>query len=81
MGQVVLFLDEESETRLRRLAKRAYGKKKGAMAKIVKRGLTLVEKEDERRQAHAKLLDMARNAKELGIGKFKREELYDRNIG
>ncbi len=81
MAQVVIFLDDDYDSRLRRLAKQRYGKKKAAMARIVKRGIELVEREQERGEAHQKLLGMVKNAKKLGIGKFRREEIYDRNIG
>ncbi len=54
--------------------------KKGALSAIVEKGIDLADVEVKRNIAHQKLLDFARNAKNFGIGKFNRNELYDERI-
>ncbi|MBI4044560.1 MAG: hypothetical protein HY392_02530 [Candidatus Diapherotrites archaeon] len=78
MGQVVLFLDDKHEEKLRKLALRVYRKEKGAMSKIVRRGIDLVEDELKKEKGLKTLSELSDNARVLGIGSFKREEAYDR---
>lgn len=78
LTQVVLSLKKEDNALLRELAHKMHESRKGAMSKVVSKGLHLIKEEIERRKAHESLLEKARNAKNLGIGKFKRDELYDR---
>jgi hypothetical protein len=74
MGQIVLSLKNETEKELRKLAVDLYNGKKGALSEIVSRGITLVSEEEKRSVAHKRLLEYARNAKDLGVGKFNRDE-------
>lgn len=76
MVQIVLSLEREIEQELREIAQRLYQGKKGALSKVVEQALRLLHRELERKQAYAKLLHEAEHAQKLGIGKFKREELY-----
>lgn len=54
--------------------------KKGALSAIVERGIDLADNEIKLNLAHQKLLTVAKNAKNLGIGKFSRDELYGERI-
>jgi len=78
LAQVVLSLEDKYDKKLRALANSLYGGKKGAMSEVVERGLDLVEEETRRGRAHSKLLFLIDNAKDAGIGKFDREEVYAR---
>ena len=78
MAQVVLSLEDNYDKKLRSLANTLYGGKKGSMSEVVERGLDLVEEETKRSRAHFKLLFLINNAKDAGIGKFGREEAYER---
>ena len=76
--QVVLSLEDEYDKKLRRLAKDLYEGRKGAMSDVVEKGIDLVDEEIKRDKAYAKLLKKVKNAKAIGIGRFKREEAYAR---
>ncbi len=78
--QIVLSLDEATEKELRRLAKEKYDGRKGALSEIVRRGVKLVSEEEKRAWAHGRLLEIAKNAKDAGVGKFRREDAYGRKI-
>ena len=77
MTQVVLSLEDKYDKKLRRLANTIYSGKKGAMSSVVENGLDLVERELEKKNAYIRLLSEAETAKDLKIGKFKREEAYE----
>lgn len=76
--QVVLSLEDKYDEKLRRLAKDLFQGRKGAMSDVVEKGLDLVEEESRRGKAHAKLLFLVDNARDVGIGKFNREEAHER---
>lgn len=78
MGQVVLLLDDVHDKKLRKLAAKEFKNKKGSMSKIVSRGIDLVEEKMKRDYYFKKLMYLAENAKDLGIGTFKRDEAYER---
>lgn len=78
MVQIVLSLDEATEKELRRLAKEKYDGRKGALSEIVRRGIKLVSEEEKRALAHERLLELARNARDAGVGKFSRKEANER---
>lgn len=77
MVQVVLSLEEKYNKKLRKLANRLYSGKKGSMSEVVERGIELLERESQRKDAFIKMLSEATNAKDLGIGKFNRAEAYE----
>ncbi len=77
MGQVVMFFDEKHESALRRLAKEMYRGKKGAMVKVASEGIDLLDRQRNRLRAYRRILHEAENAKNLGIGTFRREEAYE----
>lgn len=77
MGQVVMYFDEVHERKLRRLAKEMYKNKKGAMVKVASGGIDMLDRERKRQRAFDRLLHEAKNAKNLGIGTFRREEAYE----
>ena len=77
MGQVVMFFDDEHESRLRRLAKEMYKGKKGAMVKVASEGIDMLERESKRQRAFERMLHEAKNAKNIGIGTFRREDAYE----
>lgn len=72
MVQIVLSLSEEKE--LRQLAMDKYNGKKGALSKIVEERIELVKYNKEKENANENFWEMVNNAKNLGIGKFTREE-------
>ena len=76
--QVVLSLGDEYNRKLRRLAKDLFDGRKGAMSDVVEKGIDLVEEESRRSKAHSKLLSLVNNARDIGIGKFNREDAYER---
>ena len=76
--QVVLSLEDKYDEKLRRLAKDLFDGRKGAMSDVVEKGLDLVEEKTKRSKAHSKLLFLVNNARDLGIGKFDREEAHER---
>lgn len=77
MVQVVLSLEKDVNKTLRELAHILYEGKKGSMSKVVEDALLAYKKELDREKAFKKLLYMAKNARDLGVGKFKREEAYE----
>lgn len=62
------------------LAMKEFEWKKGALLAIVEKGIDLVDAQVKHDIAHQKLLDLARNAKNIGVGKFNRSEFYDRKV-
>jgi hypothetical protein len=80
MVQIVLSLSKEKEKELRKLAMEKYEGKKGALSKIVEEGIELVRDKKEQKKADEEFWEMVNNAKDLGIGKFTREEANYRKI-
>lgn len=78
MVQIVLSLSEEKDKELRRLAIEKYGGKKGALSKVVEEGIELVKNQKQKTRAEKDFWEMVNNAKDLGIGKFTREEANER---
>ena len=78
MVQIVLSLSEEKEKELRKLAIEKYEGKKGALSKIVEEGIELVKNQKQKTRAEKDFWEMVNNAKDLGIGKFTREEANER---
>ena len=78
MVQIVLSLSEEKDKELRRLAIEKYGGKKGALSKVVEEGIELVKIHKQKSKAKKEFWEMVNNAKDLGIGKFTREEANER---
>ena len=78
MVQIVLSLSEEKDKELRRLAIEKYGGKKGALSKVVEEGIELVKSQKQKTRAEKNFWEMVNNAKDLGIGKFTREEANER---
>ena len=74
MVQIVLSLSKEKEKELRNLAIEKYNGKKGALSKIVEEGIDLVKSQTTQKKADKDFWEMVNNAKDLGIGKFTREE-------
>ena len=74
MVQIVLSLSKEKEMELRKLAIEKYDGKKGALSKIVEEGIDLVKSQTTQKKADKDFWEMVNNAKDLGIGKFTREE-------
>lgn len=82
MGNVTLGLSDSGESRLRRLAKKRYGNKKGALSLIVEDGLVQLEENHDRERARERLIANMENGFDGGAWKFKnRSELYDRFEG
>ncbi|MBI4210472.1 MAG: hypothetical protein HY544_03135 [Candidatus Diapherotrites archaeon] len=77
MPQIVLFMDDNHDKKLRKLAKDMYGDKKGAISNTAEDAVDLLEREKSRKEAFGRILKMAKNAKNLGIGKFSRAEAYE----
>jgi CRISPR/Cas system-associated protein Csm6 len=77
MAQVVLSLEEKYDKKLRKLAHELYDGRKGSMSQVVEEGINLVEMENKRKGAFIKMLSEVKNAKKLGIGRFKRAEAYE----
>lgn len=80
MVQIVLSLSEEKEKELRQLAMDKYNSKKGSLSKIVEEGIELVKYNKEKENANENFWEMVNNAKNLGIGKFTREEANYRKV-
>ena len=78
MVQVVLSLKQETEQKLRRLARELKGGKKGALSAVVTEALDEYEKRARQLQAIEKVKQISAEGWKLGIGKIKREELYER---
>jgi hypothetical protein len=80
MVQIVLSISKEHNKKLRDLAMKEFEGKKGALSAIVEHGIDLADSEEKRQKAHERLLYLARNAKNHGVGKFNRNEIYDERI-
>jgi len=79
MGNVTIALEKPDEERMRRLAKQRYNARKGSISKVVAEGLRVLEREDRREKAKARLFGMMAAAKNLGgIAVRQRGELYER---
>ena len=78
MVQVVLSLQEETNQRLRRLARELKGGRKGALSEVVTEALSEYEKQAKRLHAIKKLKQISAEGWKLGIGKFSRDKLYDK---
>ncbi len=80
MVQIVLSLSKEKEKELRQLAMEKYDGKKGSLSKIVEEGIELLKNDSLQKKADKDFWEMVNNAKDLGIGKFTREEANYRKI-
>jgi len=80
MVQIVLSLSKEKEKELRQLAMEKYDGKKGSLSKIVEEGIELLKNDSLQKKADKDFWEMVNNAKDLGIGKFTREETNYRKI-
>ena len=78
MKQVVLSLKEDSDMRLRRLARITGDGRKGSLSKTVEEALILLEKKIVQKNALEKLKQFADEDINYGIGSFKREYAYER---
>jgi len=78
MVQIVLSLSEKKDKELRQLAIEKYEGKKGALSKVVEEGIELVKNQKQKTRAEKDFWEMVNNAKDLGIGKFTREEANER---
>ena len=76
MRQVVLSLHETAEDRLRRMAQQQYSGKKGSLSKTVEEALLVLEKQRKQRKALERLLQISREDRILGVGRFERNEAY-----
>jgi len=74
MVQIVLSISEKHNKKLRDLAMKEFEGKKGAISAIVEQGIDLAEEKVRKQRAHERLLHLARNAQNLGVGKFSRAE-------
>ncbi len=79
MKQVVVSLTDKGNERLRRLAIEIKGGKKGSLSETVEEALELLEKKIKQLTALERLKKIADENRVLGIGKFDREEAYNRN--
>ena len=78
MVQIVLSISAAHNKKLRDLAMKEFGGKKGAISAIVENGIDLADEKIRRQRAHEKLLYLARNAKDIGFGTFNRDEANER---
>lgn len=76
MKQVVLSLSDEGEKRLRRLARETKEGKKGALSETAEEALLLLEKNMEMWKARKRLMEIANENIDFGVGKFDREKAY-----
>ncbi|GEM_PF-4105328 len=78
----MISLDEDNVRLLRRLARRSYGKRHGAISAIVVDGLTELERQNKRRIAGSRLMEMLRKGFDFGLNGRKayekRSEIYER---
>jgi len=77
MVQVVLSLKQETEQKLRRMARELKGGKKGALSAVVTEALDEYEQRAQQMLALEKLRKIADKGLKLGITKFNREDAYD----
>ena len=77
MVQIVLSIEEKYNKMLRQLAKSLHNNKKGAMSEIVEEGIEMMNKAARRKSAYLQMLDVSKNARDLGVKKFIRAEAYD----
>lgn len=78
--QIVLSLDEKHEKKLRDIAMKEFGGKKGALSAIVEKGIDLADTEIRQKKANEKILWLAKNASGIGDGKFDRNEIYEERM-
>ena len=79
MGNVTISLEEKDEARLRALAGRKYGSRKGSLAKVVAEGLEKLHSESERERSMRRQLSWMEKGFRMGkIKAKKRADIYDR---
>jgi len=75
MKQRLISLSEEKDQLLMALAKEKGGKK-GSISATVEEALDLLARQNRRELAWKRLWELSDNAKNLGIGKFNRKDVY-----
>lgn len=76
LKQVVLSISEESDARLRRLARKMMNGRKGSISQTVEASLILLEKRTMQAKALIKLKTLSEENKSYGIKKFRRSDAY-----
>lgn len=76
MKQLVLSVEDESDERLRRLARELKGGRKGSLSATVEEALLVLEKDVKQKRALLRLKELANRGRNLGVGTFDRRDAY-----
>ena len=81
MGHLTVSLSEESERKLRQIAREKYSDRKGALSQTIEDLVGLAQRESYRQRAIQSLLSHMERGYHMGKILYKhRSELYDRKI-
>ena len=76
---ITIRLDEETDQKLRRYAENKYGKKKGAIKKVLEEAMdSLIKKDKQERIKEEAMRLLERGIKTKNSWKFNRAELHER---
>lgn len=79
MGNITLSLEDKGEEKARRIAKKKFGGKKGALSRVFSEGIRKLEGDEKRERSRKKLLEIMEKGYPMGKILYKhRSELYER---
>lgn len=76
---ITISVDKETDVRLRRYAKNRYGKKKGALKRVIKEAVDSLISKDEQEKIRERSIKLLEKGISIKNGwKFDRDELHER---